>query len=106
MADPDRLQEALARNEVLVELLRRARGFGLPGWYFTAGCVVQTVWNVLTGRAPTHVHLWCEANFARRALCSRAPRPRSTPFPPSARAPGCGDSTAPRRSAPRVRFPS
>ncbi|WP_103352096.1 nucleotidyltransferase family protein [Amycolatopsis sp. CA-128772] len=54
MADLDRLQEALARNEVLVELLRRAGGFGLPGWYVTAGCVVQTVWNVLTGRAATH----------------------------------------------------
>jgi hypothetical protein len=54
MADLDRLRETLSRNEVLVELLWRARGFGLPGWYLTAGCIVQTVWNVLTGRAATH----------------------------------------------------
>ncbi|MDX3194815.1 nucleotidyltransferase family protein [Streptomyces sp. MN03-5084-2B] len=53
MTDLDRLRNALSRNETLVELLRLARGFGLPGWYLTAGCVVQTVWNVLSGREPT-----------------------------------------------------
>ncbi len=25
----------------------------LPGWYVTAGCLFQTVWNVVTGRPPT-----------------------------------------------------
>jgi hypothetical protein len=26
----------------------------LPGWYLTAGCVFQTVWNVVTGRRPAN----------------------------------------------------
>jgi uncharacterized protein len=47
------LREALATNPVLIEVLRRAAEFALPGWYLTAGCVIQTVWNAMTGRAPT-----------------------------------------------------
>ncbi|MFF4765184.1 nucleotidyltransferase family protein [Streptomyces sp. NPDC001255] len=47
------LREILARNEILGEVVRRAAGLGLPGWYVTAGCVFQTVWNVVTGRPPT-----------------------------------------------------
>ncbi|WP_206796472.1 nucleotidyltransferase family protein [Amycolatopsis sp. MtRt-6] len=54
MTDLDRLRTILTRNEILVELLGRARGFGLPNWYLTAGCVVQTAWNVLTGREAAH----------------------------------------------------
>lgn len=50
MADFERLRNALVRNEMLVEVLHRAREVGPPGWYLTAGCVVQTVWNTLTGR--------------------------------------------------------
>ncbi|ANZ35029.1 hypothetical protein BBK82_02005 [Lentzea guizhouensis] len=46
------LRAALARNELLVEVLARAATLGLPGWYLTAGCVFQTVWNVVTGRPP------------------------------------------------------
>jgi hypothetical protein len=46
------LRKALEHNEILVEVLRCARALALPGWYLTAGCVVQTVWNVLTGRDP------------------------------------------------------
>ncbi|RSD25345.1 nucleotidyltransferase family protein [Amycolatopsis eburnea] len=53
MTDLDRLRDVLVRNEVLVDVLDRARGLGLPEWYLAAGCVVQTVWNVLTGREPT-----------------------------------------------------
>ncbi len=34
------------------EILRRAAGLDLPGWYLTAGCLFQTVWNVLSGREP------------------------------------------------------
>ncbi|SFR23538.1 hypothetical protein SAMN04488564_10724 [Lentzea waywayandensis] len=49
----DALRSVLARNEVLVEVLRGAAGLDLPGWYLTAGCVFQTVWNVVTGRSPT-----------------------------------------------------
>ncbi|MET8760449.1 nucleotidyltransferase family protein [Lentzea sp. NPDC004782] len=49
----DALRAALSRNEVLVEVLARAAKLDLPGWYLTAGCVFQTVWNVVTGRPPT-----------------------------------------------------
>ncbi len=48
----DAFQEALSRNEVLVGVLTRAEPLELPGWYLTAGCLFQTVWNTVTGRAP------------------------------------------------------
>jgi uncharacterized protein len=48
----DALRAALARNEVLTDVLARATEFDLPGWYLTAGCLFQTVWNVVTGRPP------------------------------------------------------
>jgi len=38
-ADPD-----------LMRLLRAVRDLGLPQWRLVAGCLYQTVWNVLTGR--------------------------------------------------------
>jgi hypothetical protein len=44
--------EALSRNDVLTEVLSRSASLGLPGWYMTAGCLFQTVWNVVTGRPP------------------------------------------------------
>src|ERR1700716_1433021 len=47
------LRATLARNELLVEVLARAAKLDLPGWYLTAGCVFQTVWNVVTDRPPT-----------------------------------------------------
>ncbi|ROQ65244.1 hypothetical protein EDD95_8102 [Streptomyces sp. CEV 2-1] len=47
------LKSALARNEVLMEVLNRTAGLGQPNWYVTAGCVFQTVWNVVTDRHPT-----------------------------------------------------
>jgi hypothetical protein len=47
-------QEALSRNSVLTGVLSRSASLGLPGWYLTAGCLVQTVWNVVTGRSPDH----------------------------------------------------
>src|SRR4051794_26673886 len=50
MEDLERLRNTLVRNEMLVEVLDRARKLGLEDWYLTAGCVAQTVWNVLTGR--------------------------------------------------------
>jgi uncharacterized protein len=46
------LRAALERNELLVEVLARAAVVDLPDWYLTAGCVFQTVWNVVTGRPP------------------------------------------------------
>ncbi|MET7898839.1 nucleotidyltransferase family protein [Streptomyces mirabilis] len=47
------LQAVLSRNDVLLEVLSRTAAMGLPGWYLTAGCLFQTVWNVVTDRSPT-----------------------------------------------------
>jgi len=47
------LKSVLSRNEVLLEVLSRAASLELPGWYLTAGCLFQTVWNVVTDRPPT-----------------------------------------------------
>ena len=43
---------ALARNGTLTEVLTRATTLELPGWYLVAGCLYQTVWNVVTGQPP------------------------------------------------------
>ncbi|WP_443667748.1 nucleotidyltransferase family protein [Kibdelosporangium philippinense] len=48
------LRDVLSCNKVLLEVLDRAAELALPGWYLAAGCVFQTVWNVRTGRPPTH----------------------------------------------------
>lgn len=47
------LRETLERNPVVTDVLAGAATLDLPGWYLTAGCVFQTVWNVATGRPPT-----------------------------------------------------
>jgi hypothetical protein len=47
------LHVALSRNDVLMEVLARTATLDLPGWYVTAGCLYQTVWNVVTDRPPT-----------------------------------------------------
>ncbi len=44
---------AIKRNPVVADVLARAEELDLPGWYLTAGCLFQTVWNVLDGREPT-----------------------------------------------------
>lgn len=49
----DALRATLAHNRIFVEVLARAATLKLPGWYLTAGCVFQTVWNVVTDRPPT-----------------------------------------------------
>ena len=46
------LRAVLSRNEMLTEVINRAALLDLPGWYVTAGCLYQTVWNVVTGRPP------------------------------------------------------
>lgn len=48
--DVDQLKAALTRNRRVLEVLGRAAALNLPGWYLTAGCLFQTVWNVVTGR--------------------------------------------------------
>src|ERR1700761_4794526 len=45
-------KEALRRNLTLTEVLARAASMNLPGWYLVAGCLYQTVWNVVTGQPP------------------------------------------------------
>jgi len=42
----------LLRNQTLAEVLARAAGWGLPGWYLVAGCLYQTAWNIMTGQPP------------------------------------------------------
>ncbi|MCG7203079.1 nucleotidyltransferase family protein [Streptomyces arenae] len=48
----DTLRSVLTQNEVLTDVLARTAALALPGWYVTAGCLFQTVWNVVTGRDP------------------------------------------------------
>jgi uncharacterized protein len=43
---------ALQRNRTLTEVLGRAAAMNPPGWYLTAGCLYQTVWNVVGGQPP------------------------------------------------------
>jgi uncharacterized protein len=44
--------EAIIRADPdLMHLLERLRSLVLPQWRLVAGCLYQTVWNVLTGRA-------------------------------------------------------
>jgi uncharacterized protein len=43
---------ALASNHTLMQVLDLAAGLDLPGWYLMAGCLYQTVWNVVTGQPP------------------------------------------------------
>jgi hypothetical protein len=44
--------EAIIRSDPdLLQLLATLRGVRLPQWRLVAGCLYQTVWNVLTGRA-------------------------------------------------------
>ena len=45
---------AVLTNPMVVQILRRAEALGLPDWYLAAGCLFQTVWNVLDGQDPQH----------------------------------------------------
>jgi uncharacterized protein len=44
-------RDVLLRNQTLAEVLTRAAVLALPGWYLVAGCLYQTVWNIVTGRS-------------------------------------------------------
>jgi hypothetical protein len=39
-------------NDVVAVLLDRLAAVAAPDWYVTAGCLTQTVWNVLSDRPP------------------------------------------------------
>jgi uncharacterized protein len=45
-----RFEAALRENRTLLEVLAGAAAMNLPGWYLVAGCLYQTVWNVVTGK--------------------------------------------------------
>jgi uncharacterized protein len=45
-------EAALRRNDTLAGVLSRAATMNLPSWYLVAGCLYQTVWNVVTGQPP------------------------------------------------------
>jgi hypothetical protein len=47
------LKSTLSRNSILLEVLHRAAALKLPDWYLAAGCLYQTVWNVVTDRPAT-----------------------------------------------------
>lgn len=47
------LHQILRQNPTLTDVLAGAAELDLPGWYLTAGCIFQTVWNVVTGRKAT-----------------------------------------------------
>jgi hypothetical protein len=46
----DRFEAIVRRDPNLMCLLRRFREIALPQWRLVAGCLYQTVWNILTGR--------------------------------------------------------
>ena len=48
----EKFREIATRNDLVPEVLARAAALDLPGWYLTAGCLCQTVWNAVTGRPP------------------------------------------------------
>jgi uncharacterized protein len=48
--DGRRFEEIIRSDSDLMRLLRRFHDMGLPQWRLVAGCLYQTVWNVLTTR--------------------------------------------------------
>jgi hypothetical protein len=50
--DEDRLIETVLRNRANRIILKRLPALGLADAWLVSGSVFQTVWNVLTGRAP------------------------------------------------------
>ena len=50
MRHRERFEAILRADPDLMTLLERLRDLGLPQWRLVAGCLYQTVWNVLTGR--------------------------------------------------------
>lgn len=49
-----RLTELFSRSTLLMEIFKRAQELGPFPYYIGAGCLVQTVWNELTGREPVY----------------------------------------------------
>ncbi len=49
-----RLEMMLQKNRNVQFILKHAELLGMPNWYLGAGCIAQTVWNVLHGFEPEH----------------------------------------------------
>lgn len=77
------LRTTLSHNDILLKILERSATLNLPHWYLTAGCLFQTVWNVVTGRPPP---------TPSRTTTSSTSTPRTSPGKPRT-----------RRSAPAAR---
>jgi uncharacterized protein len=52
--DEQCLIEVVLRNRAIQIILQRLSEFGLPDAWLASGSVIQTVWNVLTGRVPDY----------------------------------------------------
>jgi hypothetical protein len=50
--DDERFVELVLCNPAVGRVLALAEQWSLPGWYLAAGCLFQTVWNVLDGHEP------------------------------------------------------
>ena len=48
-----RFLDAVLQNPRVRDVLTRADALDLPDWYLAAGCLFQTVWNVLENMAST-----------------------------------------------------
>jgi hypothetical protein len=53
-AQEDLVLAAVLDNPINAAILDVLSDDVLPGWYLTAGCVCQAVWNRLTGRPPSY----------------------------------------------------
>jgi hypothetical protein len=52
MPGVDEFLTAALANPMVGEVLRRGEHLDLPDWYLAAGCLYQSVWNVLDGHPP------------------------------------------------------
>jgi hypothetical protein len=73
--------EGLRANDVLWESLQRFSALSLPGWYLGAGCVAQTIWNLVHDKLPSAdildydlVYFDCDLSKEREERVSREAR--------------------------------
>lgn len=50
----DCLEQCLKQSEIVSDILKLAPRLRMPNWYLGAGCIAQTVWNLLHGFVFTH----------------------------------------------------
>jgi hypothetical protein len=46
------LWELISQSSTLTRILERSPSLQIPNWYFGAGCLAQTIWNLKTGNPP------------------------------------------------------